>query len=112
MLTYAQKRGYAIMEFASLLITDPQYDLKTDHQNFHLRQHLSHVGRSGVTVHEYPRGITPDDQLEAQMESVYRRWVAARRGLQMYLADQRLFEGRSGRRWFIAKLEGRVVGIL
>jgi lysylphosphatidylglycerol synthetase-like protein (DUF2156 family) len=112
MLAYAQERGYAMMEFASLLIADPQYDLKTGHQNFHLRQHLSHVGRTGVTVQEYHTGITPDDHLEAQMESVYRRWVSARRGLQMYLADQRLFEDRSGRRWFIAELEGSIVGIL
>ena len=65
MQTYARERGYATMEFAGLLMAYPQHDPEVDHWGHHLRQHLNHTRRTGMTVHEYMRLGSPDARLEA-----------------------------------------------
>ncbi len=65
-----------------------------------------------MTVHEYRGEASPDVLLEAQAEAVCEQWLSTRHGLQMYLGPPRLFEDRPGRRWFIAKHAGSVVGVL
>jgi lysylphosphatidylglycerol synthetase-like protein (DUF2156 family) len=112
MQAYACERGYGTMEFASLLIADPQHDPELDHQGHHLRQHLNHVRRTGVTVREYQGETFPDVQLEAQAEAVCEQWLTGRHGPQMHLGHPRLFEDRAGRRWFIAEQVDSVVGFL
>lgn len=112
MHAYARERGYASMEFASLLIADPQHDPETDHRGHHLRQHLNHARRTGVIVREYLGQTIPDAQLEAQAEAACEHWLAARQGLQLHLGRPRLFDDRHGRRWFIAERDGSIVGIL
>lgn len=108
--THAQQRGYTSMEFASLLMADPQDDPELGPQARHLRQHLNHARRTGVMVHEY-RG-KPDAEKEAQTQEACGAWLADRRGPQMYLGRPRLFDDRLGRRWFIAEQAGKVVGYL
>jgi lysylphosphatidylglycerol synthetase-like protein (DUF2156 family) len=98
MHVYARERGYASMEFASLLITDPQHDPEADHQGHHLRQHLNHARRTGVRVREYLGQTNPDAELEAQAEAACVQWLAARHGLQLHLGRPRLFDDRHGRR--------------
>jgi lysylphosphatidylglycerol synthetase-like protein (DUF2156 family) len=112
MQIYARERGYATMEFASLLMADPQCDPEADHQGYHLRQHLNHARRTGVTVREYMGGALPDAQLEALAESSCEQWLSSRHGPQMYLGHPRLFQDRIGRRWFIAEQAGSVAGFL
>ena len=112
MQAYARDRGYGTMEFASLLMADPRHDPEEGHQGYHLRQHLNHTRRTGVTVSEYMGEAAPDVLLEAQAETVCERWLSTRHGPQMYLGCPRLFEDRPGRRWFIAKHAGNVVGVL
>ncbi|MDD2660389.1 MAG: DUF2156 domain-containing protein [Methylococcales bacterium] len=112
MQIYARERGYATIEFASLLMADPQYDPEADHQGHHLRQHLNHIRRTGVTVREYMGEAFPDARLEALAESSCEQWLSGRHGPQMYLGHPRLFQDRAGRRWFIAEQAGSVVGFL
>ena len=73
------------MEFASLLMANPQYDPEAGHQSHHLRQHLSRTRRMGMTVREYLGETTPDAQLEAQLEATCERWLADRHGPQLCL---------------------------
>lgn len=110
--TYARERSYASIEFANLLMANPQHDPEIDHQGHHLRQHLNHVRRAGVMVREYLGETTPDARLEAQVEAVCEEWLEARQGIQMYLGRPRLFNDKPGRRWFIAERAGKVVGML
>lgn len=112
MQIYARERGYATMEFASLLMADPQYDPEADHQGHHLRQHLNHARRTGVTVREYFGGTSIDAQLEALAETSCEQWLSVRNGPQMHLGHPRLFQDRVGRRWFIAEQAGSVAGFL
>ena len=112
MHTYAMKGGHAMMEFAALLIADPQDDPELGHQGHHLRQHLNNTRRSGMSVREYLGETSPNVQVEAQVAETCEQWLKARHGLQMYLDHPRLFDDRVGRRWFIAEHNGRVVGML
>jgi lysylphosphatidylglycerol synthetase-like protein (DUF2156 family) len=112
MQAYARDRGYGTMEFASLLIANPQHDPEAGHQGWHLRQHLNHTRRTGVTVREYLGEASPDALLEAQAAAACEHWLKTRHGPQMFLGRPRLFEDRPGRRWFIAEQTGAVVGVL
>jgi len=109
---YARERGYGTMEFASMLIANPQNDPEKGHQGIHLRQHLNHTRRTGVIVREYLGGGSPDVLLEARAEAVCDQWLNARHGLQIYLGRPRLFEDRLGRRWFLAEQDCRIIGVL
>lgn len=108
----ARERGYASMAFAGLLIADPRHDPEAGHSGRHLRQHLNHTRRMGVTAREYLAEPSPDAQLEAQAQAACDCWRANRHGPQMYLGCPRLFDDRPGRRWFIAEQAGSVVGLL
>lgn len=107
---YARERGYTSMEFADLLIADPQDDPEIGSQARHLRQHLNHTRRDCVTVREYFG--ESDAQVEAQAHAACEAWLSSRHGLQMYLGRPQLFNDKTGRRWFIAEKEGQVIGFL
>jgi lysylphosphatidylglycerol synthetase-like protein (DUF2156 family) len=112
MQVYARDHGYGTMEFASLLMADPQHDPEEGHQGHHLRQHLNHTRRTGVTIYEYEGEVSPDARIEAQAQVVCEHWQNNRHGPQMYLGCPRLFEDRPGRRWFLAEQAGTVIGVL
>ncbi len=107
---YAREQGYASMEFASLLIINPQNDPEAGPQGRHLRQHLNHTRRMGITVREHQG--EPDAQMEAQTQAACDAWLDDRHGPQMYLGRPRLFDDKEGRRWFIAEQSGQAVGFL
>jgi len=106
-----RERGYASIEFAGLLIADPQNDPETDAQGRHLRQHLNHTRRMGVMVASSYLG-----DLMHRWKSRHRRltklgWVTAM-GRRWYLGRPGSSMIGVGRRWFIAKQAGKVVGFL
>lgn len=107
---YARKRGYASMEFASLLIADPRDNPEEGPPAHHLRQHLNHIRRTGAMVREY-KG-EPDARMEARTQAACKAWLDGRRGPQMCLGRPRLFDNRVGRRWFIAEQADKVIGFL
>ncbi len=109
---HARERGYGSIEFADLLMADPRHDPEAGPKARHLRQNLNHIRRLGVAVREYPGETAPDAQREAEAEAACERWLASRRGPQMYLGRPRLFADRPGRRWFIAERAGEVIGVL
>lgn len=110
MHAYARERGYASMEVANLLIADSRNDPEAGAEGRHLRQHLNHTRRMGVTVREYLG--EPDAHFEAETQAMCEAWLNNRHGLQMHLGRPRLFDDRDGRRWFIAEQAGKVVGFL
>jgi lysylphosphatidylglycerol synthetase-like protein (DUF2156 family) len=112
MQRYANEHGYTSLEFAELIMTNPQQDPEMGHQGHHLRQHLNQTRRAGVTVREYFGLATPDSGLEEKLEAVSKNWLATRQGVQLYLGRPRLFDDKSGRRWFIAEQAGSVIGML
>ncbi|MDD5034562.1 MAG: phosphatidylglycerol lysyltransferase domain-containing protein [Methylococcaceae bacterium] len=112
MQAYGRERGYGTIEFADLLMADPQQDPERGHEARHLRQNLNHTRRLEVKVQEYRADTSPDILLENQAEAACKHWQTSRHGPQMHLGNPRLFADRQGRRWFIAERSGTVLGVL
>jgi lysylphosphatidylglycerol synthetase-like protein (DUF2156 family) len=102
--------GGAAVEFGETLIFDPQLDPQAGPRGRELRKKVQRARREGARLLEY-RGGEP--ATEQAIDDVAARWLAARRGLQMYLSRVRLFDQSVvGRRWFYARAGGRLVGVL
>lgn len=74
-----------------------------------LRNKWRHSIRQGLAVHEY---TGYDITLEQQLEALHQRWLAGRKGPQIYLAKTDLFTHRKHRRWFYATYQNNIVGLL
>jgi lysylphosphatidylglycerol synthetase-like protein (DUF2156 family) len=103
------KEGYAAVEFAEDLVIDPRLDPQRGRDGRELRKKLRRADGCGVRVQEYR---SQEPALERAMEAVAAEWLSARRGLQSYVTPVSLFDLRDGRRWFVARAWGRVVGVL
>jgi lysylphosphatidylglycerol synthetase-like protein (DUF2156 family) len=101
-------RGYAAVEFGQEQIFDPRRDASAGAQGRELRKKLKRALRDGVTPREY----FPDGVGDAALEAVGRAWLAARRGLQVFVSPFLPFAELSGRRWFYAERAGGFVGVL
>jgi lysylphosphatidylglycerol synthetase-like protein (DUF2156 family) len=112
MRNFASQFGSGMLEFADLLVANPQRNPEAGSKGRHLRWNLNRARRHGVKVREYLGNESPDAPLEAQALAALDSWRTARGGLQMYLGSPRLFADRPGCRWFIAECEGSVVGVL
>ncbi len=112
MRSFVNESGGGMLEFADLLVANPQHDLEAGPKGRHLRWNLNHTRRQGVKVREYQGNGSPDTELEAQAMEALGSWRAGRKGFQMYLGSPRLFANRPGCRWFIAECAGSVVGVL
>jgi lysylphosphatidylglycerol synthetase-like protein (DUF2156 family) len=105
--------GGGAVEFGETLIFDPRRDPQAGARGRELRKKVFRARREGVVVREYqPARSGCDPGLERALEEVAAGWLAARHGLQVYLARVHLFEPRSARRWFYARVDRRVVGVL
>lgn len=98
-----------LIEVAEILILDPQKDLTSGSKKQLLRRNIKHAAQEGVSVQEH---IIPNAQLEKEMEDVGKTWIKGRQGTQTYLSHVVLFDDRVGRRWFYAKQNGRLIGVL
>ena len=108
----AEKRGAGILEIADLLIANPQHDPLEGAKGGHLRTSVRFPIRKGVTVREYDGNRIPDPKTEADVMEAIHRWRANRRGFQMHIGSHTVFQNKPGCRWFLAELEGQVVGVL
>lgn len=99
----------ASIEVGEVILLDPQADLKKGGPGSLLRRTVRHAANKGVTVHEY---LLKDPKLEQEMEELGKRWVKARKGIQTYLSHIDLFNERLGRRWFYAKQNERLIGVI
>lgn len=112
MRNFVNKSGCGMLEFADLLVANPQRDPEAGSKGRHLRWNLNRARRQDLKVREYLGNVSPDTSLEAQADVVMDSWRSGRRGFQMYLGSPRLFADRPGCRWFIAECAGNIVGVL
>jgi lysylphosphatidylglycerol synthetase-like protein (DUF2156 family) len=112
MRSFVNKSGYGMLEFAELLVANPQRDPEAGSMGRRLRWNLNRVRRQNVKIREYQGNMSPDAELEVQAEAALGSWRSGRSGFQMYLGSPRLFGDRPGCRWFIAECAGSIVGVL
>lgn len=101
----------ALIEFGQELNLNPQSDvLKMPGENGRLvRKKIKHATREGVTVHEY---LQDDALLEQSIDGVGKAWLQARSGHQFHICDFFIFSDRVGKRWFYAKWQDKLVGVV
>ena len=102
-------RASGAVAFADLLFADPKHDPSAGHAGRHLRQNLARARREGVTVEEYAG--ERDEDLEQRAQAACDRW-RKERGASMFITETRLFTERMGRRWFVARKDGEIIGLL
>lgn len=112
MRNFVNKSGCGMLEFADLLVANPQRDPEAGSKGRHLRWNLNRARRQDLKVREYQGNVVPNAELEAQADTALDSWRSGRRGFQMYLGSPRLFADRAGCRWFIAECAGSIVGVL
>jgi lysylphosphatidylglycerol synthetase-like protein (DUF2156 family) len=110
--TWATAHGFAAIELAHEMIVDPRRDPLKGHAVQRLRGKVHRAEHAGVTAAELPSGDARDEQLEAAMERAVKTWLDARTGPQIYLTPAELFTGRVCKRWFYARHNDCVVGVL
>lgn len=102
--------GSAI-ECGNEIILDPCSDptKRTGKKASLLRNKYNQSIREGIHVQEY---CGYDEQLEEVMQQVRDCWLQNRKGPQLYLLQINMFTDREHKRWFYAKHEDRVVGVV
>jgi lysylphosphatidylglycerol synthetase-like protein (DUF2156 family) len=98
-----------LIEVSEELIIDPQNNPATGNEGRMLRKKVKHATTERVESQEY---TTNDKSIEHGIEEVANEWLKGRSGPQIYLAKVMLFDDRTGRRWFYATQNGKIVGAL
>lgn len=99
------------IEFGEEMIMDPYDDPQMRKgANAHVvRRKVRHALKEHVIAVEYCEN---NPMLEEAIKQVGHAWLKARRGPQIHIAKICLFTDRLGKRWFYAKQDERVVGVL
>lgn len=100
---------HASLHFGEELIVDPFNDPMKGRKGEKLRWKVNKAAKEGVVIDEYHGN---DSELEKEIEVAARSWLKARKGPQIYLADVDVFSSRFGKRWFYAKQNNRVIGLV
>lgn len=101
----------ASIEFGEELFLDPQHDPRSN-KGVHgslVRRKVRHALKENVTVQEYS---LQDPALQKAIEDVGTSWLKNRSGIQIYISHVHLFENTTGKRYFYARHEGKIVGIV
>jgi lysylphosphatidylglycerol synthetase-like protein (DUF2156 family) len=103
--------GSVLINFGDQLMISPVIDpcTHTGPKAIRLRNKVRMAIKHGVTVTEYLSG---DSKLEEQIEQIPKKWLNNRHGPQIYMGNISLFTNRKGKRWFYAKQNGQLVGVL
>ncbi len=99
------------VEFGEVFILNP-FQNPVNNKGSHavlVRKKVKHALKDGVTVEEYTGN---DPAIEEEINSIANSWVKRRRGPQIYLAHITLFNDRTGKRWFYAKHQDKIVGLI
>lgn len=99
----------AAVEFGAEYYLDPTDDPRKGSKGSLARRKVRRAEKEGVKVHEYTGN---DPELEDQILAVGQRWLEGREGPQLHISNVHLFEHRTGKRWFYATQNGRVVGVV
>jgi lysylphosphatidylglycerol synthetase-like protein (DUF2156 family) len=99
------------VQFGEELIFDPTYDPRKRAGTYGslVRRKVKQAIREGIVIQEYEGR---DTHLERAMQEVGAAWLESRRGVQVHISNVHLFENRLGKRWFYAKLNERIVGVV
>lgn len=99
------------IEFGEELSLNPHEDPREKKGEYPslVRRKVKRALKEGASVEEY---VGNDPKLEAEIVEMGKKWRADRKGLQIYISNIHLFENRPGKRWFYAKQNDRVIGIL
>lgn len=106
------KYNEALVEFGEELILDPTTEDPRVRHGTHaslVRRKVRHAQHEGTNVYEL---TTHDPLLEQALEQVAQTWLKGRRGPQIHISPVRLFADREGKRWFYAKSNERIVGLI
>lgn len=101
----------ASIEFGERLILNPQQNPfnNTGVKGSLVRRKYRHAIKEGVDVMEY---IPYDPRIEQELEDVAEAWLRSRNRFQIHISNVYLFRDCPGKRWFYAKQNGKIVGIL
>lgn len=88
---------------------DPKAYPQTGPNGRLLKKKVKHAQGEGVVVEEYK---THDTAVEDAIEEAANAWLKGRRGPQIYMSHMHLFSDYDGKRWFYAKQNDKIVGVL
>lgn len=99
------------IEFGEEVMIDPHNNPKayTGTHACLVRRKVKQALKENVSVTEY---LEPDEKLEEAIKQVGQDWLRARKGPQIHISNICLFADRLGKRWFYAKQDDQVVGVL
>jgi len=99
------------IEFGKEMFLDPYHDPqnKSGTKASLVRRKVKHALKEGVTAEEY---LPSDLEIERQIEEVGREWLKSRHGPQVHTSQIKIFDNRLGKRWFYARYEERIIGVL
>lgn len=99
------------VEFGQELFLDPHMDPEkiSGANGCLVRRKVKHALNENTNIFEY---LSFDPTLEQALDQVGRAWLNGRQGPQIYISSVRLFADRIGKRWFYAKQNDTIVGIL
>lgn len=103
------KISQASIQFGEELIVDPSNDPTRGRKGGKLRWKVHKAAEGGINISEY---IGHDTDLENELDMVSNKWLKSRKGPQIYLSHVDLFLNRHDTRWFYAKKEDHIVGLL
>lgn len=101
----------AFVEFGEELIIDPHMDPQARsgvHASL-VRRKVRHAQKEGTEIFEYH---PYDAKIEEDLERVGETWLNNRQGPQVHISNVRLFSDRLGKRWFYAKKNDKIVGMV
>lgn len=101
----------ALVEFGEELSIDPHMDPKARKGvNASLvRRKVRHSQKEGTEVLEYHPF---DPEIEKAIEQVGEQWLQNRQGPQVHISNVRLLDDQLGKRWFYAKKNNKIVGVV
>jgi lysylphosphatidylglycerol synthetase-like protein (DUF2156 family) len=100
-----------LIQFGNKLILEPNDNPlnRSGPKGVLVRKKVKHAIKDGVVISEYHHD---DPSVEKEIEHVAQNWLEARNGPQVYIAHLDFFNDMQGKRWFIAKHDGHVIGFL
>lgn len=105
------RQKHVAIEFGYELTLNPQVDPRsyTGTRGSLVRRKVRHAQKEGVSIEEYTEN---DPELELAISKAATEWLQQRKGLQLHISHPYLFDNRHGKRWFYAKTEKGVVGVV
>ena len=107
----AQNQNAVLIEFGKKFLLNPQINPadQVGPKAGLVRNRVNHALNEKTYVLEY---CNDNPSLEKTLQDIASTWQQKRQGPQIYLADFTLFNDREGKRWFYAKKDEIIVGIL